>query len=531
MVWALCSALLFITPLSNAQPLVAGSEYSTNNIVTNTNGGGPSSWQNGVYQDNLTCWAWGNPGYCGPNPIVRTGNVINFSFGVTDLHQVHAISNVLPNSGTGLRVNGYTFSFSAKNGNGWDDGRVDQLSAYVTVYGANGSIVHNKSYNLNYKFDWTPFNFNETFNSPILTKDLSNVRYGFIGGDNNFWAGPYGPEIYNISFSLRYSVDPCSVDVMSSPSCPGYLNALMKLTTIEPVTSTSTETSVSFATTVENLQTPLTKTYGINSNELSTQTLSTNQQTRAVEATATNSQNRSPSTSQILSIIRGEQKRIGSLETSVSQQAIEQAQSASDKTQQESVSISSSTISQSSSSQNKASSLASYNVETMNQNENSGTINQSTIARTQNIYSLTSTQQTQTISPVSSQIYFFNNRNESFKIQDEPTRGDGIKFNSTDPIYSIINTPPTQSSTQESVTTAVVNTKVKDNDVAGGISIETISKQPRGFESYMGVIPDVAFYKSEEIYRRQVTVDNVRLLRQLSSDRLHQEMVNQQYRK
>ena len=115
--------------VSNAQQLVPGTEYNTGNIVQPTVSGTNSTpWVNGVYQDSLTCWRWGDPGYCGPNPIVRPGNNINFSFGYTDLHQVQNIANVLPNSGSGLRVNGWHFSFTAKNGNGWDNGQTDRKS-------------------------------------------------------------------------------------------------------------------------------------------------------------------------------------------------------------------------------------------------------------------------------------------------------------------------------------------------------------------------------------------------------------------
>jgi hypothetical protein len=41
---------------------------------------------------------------------------------------------------------------------------------------------------------------------------------------------------------------------------------------------------------------------------------------------------------------------------------------------------------------------------------------------------------------------------------------------------------------------------------------------------------DVAFYEPKEIYKNQKVVDNVRVLRQMSSDRLHQEMINLQYK-
>ena len=183
---ALCLALLFTPLLSKAQTLDPTQVYTTGNIVQTTPQGGPTPWVNGVYQNNLTCWGWGDPGYCGPNAIVRPGDSINFSYGMTNLYQMQAIANVLPNSGTGLLVSGYNFGFTAKNGNGWDDGRMDYLTAYVSLYGTNGSTVFNKNYDLNSRFNWTTFNYSETFNSPFASKDLGSVQYGFVRRDNNF---------------------------------------------------------------------------------------------------------------------------------------------------------------------------------------------------------------------------------------------------------------------------------------------------------------------------------------------------------
>lgn len=529
-------------------------------MVVPTNQGGPSSWVNGVYQDNLTCWAWGNPGYCGPNAIVRPGNNINFSFGMTDLYQAQAIANILPNSGTGLQVTGYNFGFTAKNGNGWDGGRLDYLIAYTTLYGADGSVAHNKSYNLNYEFNWTTFNFSESFSKPFAAKDLSSVRYGFVGMDTNYWAGPYGPEVYNVNFSLKYSVDQCSVDVLSSPSCPGYFDAITKLT--PPVTSTTTTNTVSTTinptiattpttpTTVTEISQPTTNntTTTVVSPSIQNSTTSssatpsaTNPQPKIGEVTVSGSPAKTTiSTSQALAIVRSEQARIGNLETSTTQQAVEQAQAASDKAQQESLSISATTISQSQASSQAAVSFGTPTTmsnQSLTQGGASGSVIgiQTPTTRSQSAYSLFPFTQYQTgtvVAIVSPQISYSIGRNESYKAHEETAKSEGIKFNSTNPIYNIINTPaPTQSNVQESSTNSSVNTKAKDNEIAGGVSIEAIAKQPRGFESYMGIIPDVAFYKAEELYRGQVTVDNVRALRQLSSDRLHQEMVNQQYRK
>jgi hypothetical protein len=195
-------------------------------------GSNTTPWVNGVYQNNLTCWVGGDPGNCGPNPTVRPGGFINFSYGTTNLYQMQAISSALENSGTSLRVNGFNFGFMAKNGNGWDDARQDYLSAYVKFYGSTGSVVENYDYTslTNRKYNWSQFNFSETFTTPYASKDLSTVQYGLIGRDNNFWSGTYGPEVYNVSFSLKYSAapDPCVNDPLYSPTCRGYAVAYIK---------------------------------------------------------------------------------------------------------------------------------------------------------------------------------------------------------------------------------------------------------------------------------------------------------------
>jgi hypothetical protein len=209
----------WFTNYSNAQV------DSTGNVVNN------NTWNNAVYQNNLTCWAYGDPGYCGPNPIVRPGGNINFSYGTTDLHQVQSIASILPNSATGLRVNGFTFGFTAKNGNGWDNGQQDYLSAYVTLYNKTGAVAANYDYtqSTNQRYNWNTFSFSETFATPYPAPELSNVRYGLIGRDNNGWAGPYGPEVMQVNFSLKYSVDPCATNTFYNSSCAGYFDALAKL--------------------------------------------------------------------------------------------------------------------------------------------------------------------------------------------------------------------------------------------------------------------------------------------------------------
>ena len=76
-----------------------------------------------------------------------------------------------------------------------------------------------------------------------------------------------------------------------------------------------------------------------------------------------------------------------------------------------------------------------------------------------------------------------------------------------------------------------VNRNAQTNELAGGVDITAIATQPKGYEVYSSLtIKDAGFYAPKDIYGNQTNVDNARALRQLSSDRLHQDLVNQQFK-
>ena len=217
---ALCWVLL-CSSYSNAQV-----DSTTGNLInfTGTPTATTSNWVNGVYVNQL-CFQAGQPGNCGPNPSIRasSGN-INFSYGTVDLHQIVNINAALAAGGNGVQLSGFNYSFTAKNGNGWDDARQDYLAAYVKLYNSAGAVAANYDYSAqtNQRYNWTNFSFNETFAAPQLASQYSNAQVGFIGRDNNFWAGNYGPEIMNVSFALKYRVDPCALNPAYSPNCTGF---------------------------------------------------------------------------------------------------------------------------------------------------------------------------------------------------------------------------------------------------------------------------------------------------------------------
>ena len=210
---------------SNSQTVdpTTGNLINTGTAPTDTT----SVWNNGVYVNQL-CFYAGEPGNCGPNPSIRQGGVINFSYGTTDLNQVININRALAAGGTGVQLSGFNFGFSAKNGNGWDGGQQDYLAAYVKLYGSGGNEIANYDYSsaTNRLYNWTNFNFSETFATPYVASSLSTAQVGFVGRDNNFWAGNYGPEIINVSFNLKYKVDPCATNPAYSSTCAGFNNVL-----------------------------------------------------------------------------------------------------------------------------------------------------------------------------------------------------------------------------------------------------------------------------------------------------------------
>jgi hypothetical protein len=552
--WVLVLCLAWL-PLnySNAQDLIPGQVYTTNNIVQQTQQGGPSTWVNGVYQNNLTCWGGGDPGYCGPNAIVRPGNNINFSYGTTNLYQLQAIASALPSTGSGLLVNGYNFGFTAKNGNGWDDGRVDYLTAYVSFYSPNGSVAFNKNYDLNYKFNWTTFNYSETFTTPFASKDLSSVQYGFVGRDNNFWAGPYGPEIYNVSFSLKYSVDPCVSNPLYSPSCAGYIDALNKLK--PPVI----EQTALLQPVTENL---IIQPVVVASVPVTTQVSTVATQPSVIETTT---QKSTINTNKILSIIGSVQAQTSAIERSVVQQATQEAAKQANKATQEAEAFAATQSQQSQQdSQQIQQNLSSTSIPQTFLNSNRqdfslqpGSVNQrnNTSFRAAAVNSaeifFQNLPHTNIISNIAPQQAFNSNitvgivetniqQNNLYSLV--PIKTDPLPevnteqkqvIGPTNLLEKFLDSTPTLDNVSQQQQSKPINQKAQDSELAGQVSLANIAKQPQGFQTYMAILQDVPFYKSTEIYRNQSTVDNQRVMRALSgaSELKHKELVDIQYRR
>jgi len=150
-------------------------------------------------------------------------NTIHFSYGQATVAQSFAINQALANSGSGIQVQGYNYSWDINNLN-YDNrqGGTDTLTARVITFDPTGAIRRSDSWTYNTKFDWTTFSGSVNYVTPGPTSEFGNLRVEFSGVDSGFWGGYFGPQVRNVDVRLRYTVDQCAVNPQSSPTCPGY---------------------------------------------------------------------------------------------------------------------------------------------------------------------------------------------------------------------------------------------------------------------------------------------------------------------
>ena len=566
----------------------------TSNLINNTTSAttSASTWQNaGTINQPITCWAPGDPGYCGPLPYVNawgSPNTINFSYGMTELYQMFNVGKSLPNNGSGLVNTGYFLKFEAKNGNYWDDARQDFLKTQVTLYGPNNSkVLEQHSYDQNYLFNWTYFTYNVNWSTAKLgyrENEVGNVKLSFYGMDNNFWAGPYGPEIRDITFQLKYRPDPCIKNQLFSPECPKFTEELAKAnaTTTSGTTTTTTNDPLPKD---EKENTQIAKN---NDNEKMLPQREDIYEEGVYKEEPYMDLNKLVDT---LLKIQDNQQKEEKITMDASKNAIFETDRISQQTVRQAEQIASRAVRQS----NEFKIENNQNSIDLNQRENRGLqalgmfvapttttfgtfqlpgvqqqvsilqapnnnqsiyllSNEQPVMRAQqssmfgnvnNINQVEPTviifaplQQNNPLNSQSSNTGIISNNLSSLtnplanQVIETPTSLANFLTNKADPINSIIEQKPRLEEKKEEAQTTQVRQNVQDNELATGVPLTQLAVAPVGYNQYMNfVLRDAAFYAPKEIYRNQKTVDNVRALRQLASDRLHQEMVDQQYRR
>jgi hypothetical protein len=439
----------FLASHSNAQVSTTG------NLIQND----ANQWTSGCYTLQSEGFWGGTSG--GPCPGIwdnnekYSGQEIVFSYGQQTLSQTHSLASALPNSGTGLQVNGYNWHWHVKNSNINDTqpGGYD-TTAYVTVdlLNSSGSVLESDKYDYGYRIaDWINPSGTRTYTNPYSTTQADSIRLSVTGKDDGFWAGYYGPEFSHFTLSVNYSVDPCYDNPLYSATCEGFAAALAALTasatptdTVENVTNPVPTSSVVQVTPVEEASTAAAPVIDAGGIEVSTTgELSVPDGIPQVVKETDKKKKVTVNRDLLMAIIQRATNQADVMRTvarSIEQSTSEEAMNTKDQEEQ------------------VASALTSMS-------ESSST---------------TTTMDTST---------------EQQKPQQQ-----------------------------------VAKKKKPNEAAAGGVSMNDFAATPAGFSAYQTQLADAAFYAPKEIYRGQVNVDNRRAMRGLGSDRLHQEMVRQQYR-
>ena len=532
-----------------------------------------------------------NPAYsstcAGFNKVINTTNLLPSNDFAGSYNQAIAINTALTSAGVGAMVHGFNYGFSYKVGQSWSgctatnqDGSCSWYMDIPASARVTASLTSNTNQSLyqkvySYTGDNTNGNVSEKFllpsslnQSSLGTARLSGSSMGTGSEVGNFWA------------SIIYTADPCANDPLYSTNCKGYAAAfaakLSASNTIAVQASTSTPTIESSTSS-----TPTTNVGGVQMSTTGSISAPDNipQALKDIQAIAqqsqlasTQSSKSTPNMSLIMSLLNQVQANDKATQTAAVQNAQQVAATSAAKAQEQANQVveALNTMSQASS----QASMLQLNNNTQssaptNQQSSSVVQLQQPTAATQMTFvspiqsiSLTPPQQTlgqvtfgsanitvpvlapqvsvtkyesqqkvdtslvASVAPQFEQPKFENKQQEvdmpTVSFNTSMSRGSNVN----DLFASKINIESLQS--EQSIDT--VNKNVSANELAGNVDIASIATTPKGYEAYSFVLQDAAFYKVEAIYKDQKTVDNARAFRSLSNDRLHQEMVDQQYK-
>jgi hypothetical protein len=518
LVGVLCLATCFSLP-SNAQET-----YTSENLVNGT-------WHGTVTNTSVSGGEGSHTQGSGPVPIYNPNtNTITWSYSQYSALNIIGVNAALSAAGTGIRISGYNYSWEYYN----QDFNRGSLTAITQQYGSSGTVLEQYSYSLARTTNgWTLYSGTQRYNNEYDLASLGNFALYFVGRDDRFWAGYYGPMVRNPSISFNYTVgaaqpepDPCASPY--SLSCP---QNFVSYSEPEPVIETAP------MATNEPVQ-QVVEASPQSSQQASVQQSS--QSTPIESASAQESSGSRVSTSTVLSILSREQARVGAVERSTVEATVEQsalqalqatqdAESIAAGAQAESISISIS-AQESSQSGGTASNF------TSNDSASSSTLTSSSSGtRGADTPLITNVQNEEIKTDLSSTIELTasNSHNQESNFASEETKNDAVSvsgFSATDILKQETNV--SREETQREQKTETVKQNVQNNELAGNVTLASLGATPQGFQAYSITMPDSSFYAPKEIYRNQRTVDNPAGRRLFGgSDRMHQEMVDQQYKR
>lgn len=500
-----------------------------------------------------------NPAYsstcAGFGSIINSNNLLDSTRGGGSLNQVFAVNTALGLAGSGATVHGFNYGFTYTVGQGffgctaWNqDGSCSWMmntpayvNAAVSFTNSNNQIIQQQNYS--FTSEGTSGSVSEKYLLPS-SMNQTLLGTGRIMGS----ASGTGSSISGAWANIIYTADPCAVNPLSSASCAGYAVAYAK--TLVPSSTVSNElTPANPGPQPQPEMSPGQQPPsgqggpGGSGNEPGGNGNNSNNRTADSGNKSSNGNASAPSLTNILGMISNNQAKISSTEKSVVQAAESQAVQAGQQAQQQAESVAGSLTAQSIAGSLAQSGAVSGLAAPGSQSQLSSWSNSTGLISGAASSGTGLRLQTPSMSDILNSIdaSVFQNTPESYGLQLPQERNaaqyapdipqtEGFKMGSNSALSNAIEQQFVPLSIAPEQKSETVKRDIPANDLARGVDIAAMALQPQGYSQYSVAMTDVPFYAPKEIYKNQNTVDNVRVLRQLSSDRLHQQLVNQQYK-
>jgi hypothetical protein len=526
-----------------------------------------------------TCSGFGN--------IVNSNNLLDSTKGGSYLDQAFAINTALQSAGVGATVHGFNYGFNWRVGQGfsgctaWNqDGSCSwtmNLPAYanasVSLTNSSNQIIEQKNYS--FSGEGTSGSVSDKYLLPS-SMNQSLLGMGRITGS----ASGTNSSIEGAWATMIYTADPCIANPLYSSNCKGYALAMSK-----QLSASNNTSPVAFdGTQMQDptqpppppgsqppppgsepppgsqpppsgspppsgaTQTASGNTSNTPANQPPPQGGGSSQPKAGEVKTAGDSTSKAgPSLSSVMSMISSNQARIGNETKAVVQAAESAAAQSATSAQQQAETVASALTTQSIASSMTQSSTGTSVVSVANSQSQMSAVNVASVSQTSviNIGGLRPATQSIFADPsVSVSSSMSQGQFDMYSLQAPPglnnkqpdvevPQNEGIKVGGRSALNDAIEQRPVLPTlANQEQKTESVNRNVQPNELAGRVDIAAIATQPVGFQTYSLVLVDAQFYAPREIYRHQRTVDNARAQRLLqgASDRLHQTMVDQQYK-
>jgi len=527
----------------------------------------------------------------GFNTVLNTNNLLDSTKGGSYLNQAFAVNTALQSAGVGATVHGFNYGFNYRVGQGFSgctatnqDGSCSwymNIPAYanatVSLTNSSNQSIQSKSYS--FTGDGTSGSVSDKYLLPS-SMNQSLLGMGRIVGS----ASGTGSSIEGAWATMIYTADPCIANPLYSSNCKGYAFAMAKqlapassstisyndgAQTINPTTGAQTdptqptpppgsqpppgspppppgsEPPPGSSPPLGATQTASSNTNNPPANQPPPQGGSSQPKAGEVKTAGDSNSKAGPSLGSVMSMISSNQARIGNEAKTVVQAAETAAAKDAQQAQQQAETVAGALTTQSITSSMTQTNTGTSVVSVANSQSQTAVVNVASVSQTSvvNVGGLRPATQSIFADPsVSLPSNMIQGQFDMYSLQPptnisskqldvEVPPNEGIKVGGRSVLNDAMEQRPMlQNNNIQEQKTETVNRNVQPNELAGNVDIARMATQPAGYQAYSFALADAPFYAPKEIYRNQVNVDNVRVLRQLSSDRLHQNLVNLQYK-